>query len=76
MDVCVGLIDTNPTQLERVKQTLYAPDIAICSFFQIGKNMMTIQSIQSHMAVDYTDHTTIKLMWKAQLEMTWKGRYR
>jgi hypothetical protein len=42
-DVCVGPVVMNPTQIEWDQTT---KDIAICSFFQNDKNLMTVQCIQ------------------------------
>jgi hypothetical protein len=68
MDVCVGLIDTNPTQLEWAQMDI------VCShygesvhFSKQAKKMMTVQSIQSiqcHMAANCIGHTAIQLTWK------------
>jgi hypothetical protein len=35
--VCVGLVNTNPMQLERDQMTPYAKDIMVYSFCQTGK---------------------------------------
>jgi hypothetical protein len=46
MDMCVGLVDMNPTQLERAQTDVVCQDIAICSFRQTCKKMLTVQSVQ------------------------------
>jgi hypothetical protein len=34
--------------------------------------MMTVQSVQCHVAADCTGRTTIQLMWQAQLVLMWQ----
>jgi hypothetical protein len=63
MDVCVGLVDTNPMKLEQAQKTSYAPDIGIYSFGQTCKQMLIVQSIQCHVAADCTGHMSIQLTW-------------
>jgi hypothetical protein len=47
MDMCVGLIDTNPTQLERAQTDILCERYrSLCSFRQTGKKMLTVQSVQ------------------------------
>jgi hypothetical protein len=65
MDVCVGLIDMNPTQLEQAQT-----DIVCSSYDDLfifpnrQKKMLIVESIQCHVAVDCTGCMTIQLMWK------------
>jgi hypothetical protein len=63
MDVCVGLVDTNPMQLERAQTDV------VCSRYHVlfilpnrQKKMMTLQSVQCHVVIDCTVCTTIQMM--------------
>jgi hypothetical protein len=59
-DVCVGLVDTNPTQLERAQTDVVCSrygDLFILPNKQ--KKTMTEQFVQCHVVADCTGHTTI-----------------
>jgi hypothetical protein len=55
-DVCVGLVDMNPMQLEWAQTTSYAPDITFCSKSQTGKKS-TVKSQKVNADI-------IMLMWQ------------
>jgi hypothetical protein len=68
MDVCVGLVDTNPTQLERAQTERRMLKISrSVHFSKHAKKMMTVQSVQCHVAADCTGRTTIQLTWQGAL---------
>jgi hypothetical protein len=45
-DVCIGLVVTNPMQLERAQTNTICEVITVCLYFQTGKILMTVQSVQ------------------------------
>jgi hypothetical protein len=68
MDVCIGLVDTNPTQLEWAQTNIVCSSYGDLFIFPNMQKMMTVQSVQCHVAADCTGCMSIQLMWKAQLE--------
>jgi hypothetical protein len=57
----------------------YAQVMAICSFFQTDKKMMTIQSVQCHVAADCTCYGTYDVVGTVSDDVatsggdTWQG---
>jgi hypothetical protein len=75
IDVCVGLINMNPTQLERYQTNLYPQYIAICLFHQTGKkkDVVPYSPYSVDMEVDYTGRMVVQMTWKGMLALTWVG---
>jgi hypothetical protein len=46
MDVCVGLVDTNPTQLERAQTDIVCERYRDLFVFPNMQNFLTVQSVQ------------------------------
>jgi hypothetical protein len=57
--------------LNGIKRTSYSPNITFCSFFQTGKTMLIVQSIQCHVAANCRSRTTVQLTWQHK----WKISY-
>jgi hypothetical protein len=71
--MCIGLIDTNPTQLERAQTTSYANISRSVHFAKHAKKMMTVQSVQCHVAADCTGRTNTTDVEGCIGMLTWEG---
>jgi hypothetical protein len=56
-DVCVGLVDTNPMQLERAQTDIVCSRYRDLFILPNRQKMMTVQSVQCHVAADCTGRT-------------------
>jgi hypothetical protein len=70
MDMCVGIVDTNPTQLERAQTDVVCPRYHDLFIFPNMQNLMIVQSYSPYsvdVPTECTGRTTIQVMWQGAL---------